>query len=443
VRFDEYEYEDGAHYVSDSDADKLRSLLRSCARDDPQLWRRFVEAAKLRAKRLVEVAESLESRELLEGFGAFRAGVSELVPFIAARSLVQAELEASLVQSVANAMGGDNDTDRAAVSLDKLFASRQESEARRELRSFYRMAADMGRHPSVLSLVIDRSSPRALRTLAGDYPALHEPLVRHVEEYGWIRTRHHSFAPTTTKNLVQRLQKVFLRWEPEKIARAAAPGPRPDVEEMLGFEPGRQIAESIAVLQDVLTLRDLRVDALLYAKHRARRWFEKVATNLECSPSELMLLTADEIAGVLGGTAQLPREQLDERAKGQPEPTKIDGQSVALGRAVGTVRIIQQGSERGRLGLGDVLVTGLSSPDHGGDQSIFPTRTEASAPVEDAAAIVIDDGGLLSHAAMISRELGIPCVVGTEKATSTLRDGQVVEVDATGAEGQVIPLEYV
>lgn len=119
----------------------------------------------------------------------------------------------------------------------------------------------------------------------------------------------------------------------------------------------------------------------------------------------------------------------------------LSGQSVALGRAVGRIRIINQAAQRERLQLGDVLVTGLSSPDHAGDQSVFPTRTDASVPVEDAAAIVIDDGGLLSHAAMISREYGIPCVVGTERATKTLVDGQVVEVDATKGQGRVIPLE--
>jgi pyruvate,water dikinase len=47
-----------------------------------------------------------------------------------------------------------------------------------------------------------------------------------------------------------------------------------------------------------------------------------------------------------------------------------------------------------------------------------------------AAAIVTDEGGMLSHAAIISRELMIPCIVGTHYATRVLKDGDMVEVDA-------------
>ncbi len=47
-----------------------------------------------------------------------------------------------------------------------------------------------------------------------------------------------------------------------------------------------------------------------------------------------------------------------------------------------------------------------------------------------AAAVVTDSGGVTSHAAIISRELGIPCIVGTRNATKVLKDGDVVEVEA-------------
>ena len=47
-----------------------------------------------------------------------------------------------------------------------------------------------------------------------------------------------------------------------------------------------------------------------------------------------------------------------------------------------------------------------------------------------AAAIVTDTGGITSHAAIVSRELGIPCIVGTSRASTALRDGQKVRVDA-------------
>ena len=70
------------------------------------------------------------------------------------------------------------------------------------------------------------------------------------------------------------------------------------------------------------------------------------------------------------------------------------------------------------LGAGDVLVTHMTAPDW------VPLMRRA-------AAIVTDSGGMTCHAAIVSRELGIPCVVGTGDATTRLRDGEVVTVDAT------------
>jgi len=70
------------------------------------------------------------------------------------------------------------------------------------------------------------------------------------------------------------------------------------------------------------------------------------------------------------------------------------------------------------LSDGDVLVTHMTSPDW------LPLMRRA-------AAIVTDSGGMTCHAAIVSRELGIPCVVGTGEATRLLRDGEIVTVDAT------------
>ena len=66
---------------------------------------------------------------------------------------------------------------------------------------------------------------------------------------------------------------------------------------------------------------------------------------------------------------------------------------------------------------GEILVTTMTSPD------FVPA-------MKLAAAIVTDRGGITSHAAIVSRELGIACIVGTERATKILKDGDLVEVDA-------------
>jgi len=62
--------------------------------------------------------------------------------------------------------------------------------------------------------------------------------------------------------------------------------------------------------------------------------------------------------------------------------------------------------------------------------------------MKKASAIVTDEGGRACHAAIISRELGIPCVVGTEKATKLLKSGEEITVDCTQGFACPLPLFY-
>lgn len=94
----------------------------------------------------------------------------------------------------------------------------------------------------------------------------------------------------------------------------------------------------------------------------------------------------------------------------------VKGAPASIGSAFGPVKIIHQPSEIDKVEKGDILVTEMTTPDY------VPAMRRA-------AAIVTDTGGRTCHAAIVSRELGIPCVVGTGTATTSLKMGQVVTVD--------------
>jgi pyruvate,water dikinase len=113
---------------------------------------------------------------------------------------------------------------------------------------------------------------------------------------------------------------------------------------------------------------------------------------------------------------------------GSPEPQKpgavlVSGLGASPGVASGQVRILQSPSEVGKLSPGEILVATMTSPDW------IPAMRRASA-------IVTDQGGITCHAAIVSRELRVPCVVGTREATRILRDGELVTVN--GATGKVV-----
>ena len=100
----------------------------------------------------------------------------------------------------------------------------------------------------------------------------------------------------------------------------------------------------------------------------------------------------------------------------------LSGAAASPGIGTGPVKILKSPKEISKIQKGDVLVAPMTSPDY------VPA-------MKKAAAIITDQGGQTSHAAIVSRELGIPAVVGTNEATSKLKDGQVVTVN--GATGQI------
>ena len=115
---------------------------------------------------------------------------------------------------------------------------------------------------------------------------------------------------------------------------------------------------------------------------------------------------------------EIPRAGAE--AAGQPKGALgvvlVEGQGASPGIASGRVVIVRDVKDTSAIKDGDIMVTKMTNPD------MVPAMRRVSA-------IVTDEGGMTCHAAIVSRELGTPAVVGTKKATKTLKEGQIVTVD--------------
>jgi pyruvate,water dikinase len=133
---------------------------------------------------------------------------------------------------------------------------------------------------------------------------------------------------------------------------------------------------------------------------------------------QLFILQArPETVHALARKATLETYHLEERGT-----TLLQGKSIGEKIGAGPVRIVKDVGEVRQFRPGEVLVADMTDPDW------EPT-------MKMAAAIVTNRGGRTCHAAIVSRELGVPCIVGTETATATVRPGQPVTVCC--AEGEV------
>jgi pyruvate,water dikinase len=137
---------------------------------------------------------------------------------------------------------------------------------------------------------------------------------------------------------------------------------------------------------------------------------------VQARPITTLNLDKENVAGKEDALAEV--KQLEQEGTS----VLLEGLPASPGIISGKVKIAQSIDDIVKVNKGDILVTKMTSP------SWVPVMKKASG-------IITDEGGRTCHAAIVSRELGIPCVVGTAKATTALQDGQVVTID--GYNGRV------
>lgn len=97
---------------------------------------------------------------------------------------------------------------------------------------------------------------------------------------------------------------------------------------------------------------------------------------------------------------------------------KLTGSTAVPGNVNGIVKVVNHPNEIYKMKKGDIMVSHSTNP------NLVPA-------MKLAGAIITDVGGVTCHAAIVSRELNIPCIIGTKIATKIFKDGDKVEVDAT------------
>ena len=117
------------------------------------------------------------------------------------------------------------------------------------------------------------------------------------------------------------------------------------------------------------------------------------------------------------GAVALEWKQAMENAEKQSQPKELHGTCACPGSAMGKARVLLNASQINDMQEGEILVAQATTPD------FVPAMKKARA-------IITNEGGITSHAAIVSRELGKPCIVGIPNLIASLKDGDRVEVDA-------------
>jgi pyruvate, water dikinase len=197
--------------------------------------------------------------------------------------------------------------------------------------------------------------------------------------------------------------------------------------QVLRAEGGGNVREDVPAAQrKVQKLPDHRLQRLASLARVIESHYRRPMDIEWCGDAEsLYVVQARPVTTIPTSTIPSPGADATPGVKESGVPDRqspiLRGFGASPGIAMGVAKILRGAAEMEKLKRGEVLVTTMTTPD------MVPAMSQA-------AAIVTDEGGMTCHAAIVSRELGVPCVVGTREATTVIKDGAEVTVDGkTGA----------
>jgi phosphohistidine swiveling domain-containing protein len=271
-----------------------------------------------------------------------------------------------------------------------------------------------------------------------------------VMRFHWYSEYAYIEPPLDEDHFRKEIEKITAESAEEELqAIEGIPAARERFEEALARIKGDRLRLLATIIHRYTFLRTERIDILKRSQFRLRSFFAKVADlcqSIDGKPwrmEEVANLTDNEIIAVIDSQKvpdhqevgrRLANEHLyyydgqDHVTYDQTEQVKaflqerhrheeVVGRPAFKGIVKGRVVIVRNKDELGKVREGDVLVAKTTMPDY------LPA-------MRLAVAFVTDEGGVTSHAAIVSRELQKPCIVGTKNATNVLKDGDMVEVDA-------------
>jgi len=280
-------------------------------------------------------------------------------------------------------------------------------------------------------------------------PEILDKVKKHHAKYGYVNHMWVGKASTLEYYLKELVKLIgvsadaeqTLRIEEEEFHKAV--NKRAELVKQLNLDDNYRVL--FDAFSDFMVTKIYRRFAQIYAVYRMEPILEEIGKRLGLTLMQTRFLAVDEIkAALLEG--KVDKAEIDERikfsvwyyeqgvlvvytgdkAKEIAEKAKqvkvmdvseLKGQAGCIGHAKGVVKIIIRPADMAKMNQGDILVSIATDPD------VVPA-------MKKAAAIVTEQGGVTSHAAIVSRELRIPCVIGTKIATRVLKDGDIVEVDA-------------
>ena len=399
--------------------------------------------------------DSMTNTELLLLFAAYSSDAIRMMPFLAGIVILEIALQKEIEKKLTNHCQQHNIEADPRAYLNTLIFPKEKSIPSQALIELYELGAEVYSTPPYRKF-FDLETAEALQQMREQFPEFTDKLDIYLKKYDFMDMEYYAGRPVTLEDLFGRI-KVVIDDAKNRLTRIEQDNKRAEKEfeqalDKLKLTP--ELRSLIDSARSLHTLRQLRADSLFKAGRDVFEFMITIGERLNVGDYDAVIaLTWQEISeSLLKGQLVVDSETIAARQAGygfllvdgelsyitgdalakelaalsveKKEVKEFEGNIAFHGKYRGRVAIVTTPEEIDKVQPGDVLVSAMTDPYY------VPAMVRAGA-------IVTDEGGILSHAAIISRELGVPCIVGTGCATSVLKDGVTVEVDASGERGRV------
>ncbi len=282
-------------------------------------------------------------------------------------------------------------------------------------------------------------------------PQAKKPIVNFHKKYGWMDIMFLIYNPTTPKDIWQEI-KILSKTDPKsklkELKKTRKESLRAKKRLLKNIRPSKKFLLLLKLLEESTWTETEIVKYFQLSSYYSLPFLTSIAKRLGINYQTLTNFSPKEVTTALKYGRKPSVGQLRQREKmfgfyfkkgsngviyrffqdkqnlkrfsedlKKPEMKIISGMAASPGVARGKIKIILDTSQLPHFKPGEILVTTMTTPNF-------------VVAMKKAAAIVTNDGGITCHAAIVSRELKKPCVIGTRIATQIFKDGDFVEVDA-------------
>ena len=449
-----FKYVDGEISIDISEVNRLKALIEKRILKGNKFFLDFIKKCDKQCNKLLKLSkqiaqvkklEQLEDEELKCWFERYTEEVLRMMPFLNIISIIERIFEKRIKEDLEEKLKEKGKTGLLDSHLKALIFPQKDNFVIKQLDELVRITADIQRQSS-LARKFNAEAGGVEIWLKENNPQFYSKLGKHAKKFGFLNMYSYEGKPMSVQDVILRLQELLKEDCKKKLAEIKSRKQQDTKrfqEIIKEYKINGEFREFVDYAQEYLYFRLYRLDILFMAGYYVRDFIERIGKRMGLTYDEVMYTWHKEILDFLK-TGALPNKKEVRRRKKAYATLFIDGKltilsgkkalamvsktkgrrrkeikgiAACLGKHKGRVKIVLSSREIDKVKEGDVLVSIMTNP-------YFVLA------MIKAGAIVTDEGGVLCHAAIVSREFGIPCIVGTKIATKVLKDGDIVEVDA-------------